>query len=477
MSLVAGSSAERSFVAELAPHLPEWLARQRWFGAKGRPIRAVEVTSRTSLTDAEPLLDLLVLAVSFTDGSPTQHYQLLVGRRAEARGDLEHVTIARVGGCCAYDALWDSVATGWLLEAIREGRTVGDVRFVPEQDATLAPPSGGRVLNGEQSNTSVVFGEHSILKLFRRLKPGVNPDLELHRALRSVGSGEVAALQGAIEGVLDGRPATLAMLQDFAANSADGWAMALASVRDLFAEADLRADEVGGDFAGEATRIGETVAVVHAELAQALGTAERDPRELAAVWSARLDAAVADAPALEQHAAGVRAVYGAVADLPDPVPAHRVHGDLHLGQVLRTPYGWLVIDFEGEPAAPLDERRRPDSPLRDVAGMLRSFDYAAFYQLLSSDPRAFSPERTTTSPLVWHAREWAARNRDAFCDGYARHAGTDPREHGPVLRGYELDKAIYEVVYETRNRPAWVPIPLSSIVRLSSEATSGSGVG
>jgi maltokinase len=464
-----------TFVEELTPHLPEWLGRQRWFSAKGRPIRSVEVAARTSLTDAEPVLDLLVLAVSFADGGPVQHYQLLVGRRAQARGELEHSTIARVDGGSVYDALWDHDATAWLLEAIREGRTVGDVRFVPEEGAALAAPGSGRVMGAEQSNTSVVFGEQSILKLFRRISPGVNPDLELHRALRSVGSTEVAALQGAIEGVLDGRPATLAMLQDFAANSADGWEMALASVRDLFAEADLRADEVGGDFAAEAARIGETVAVVHGELAAALGTTERDPAELAAVWRARLDAALLEAPALAPFAGAIREVYDTVAELPDPIAAHRVHGDLHLGQLLRTPYGWLVLDFEGEPSALLAERSRPDSPMRDVAGILRSFDYAAFYQLLASDPRALATDRPATSPLLWHAKEWTARNRDAFCDGYALQAGVDPRAHGPVLRAFELDKAVYEVVYETRSRPAWAPIPLSSIARLTSGATSGTG--
>ena len=470
-----------SFVDELTPHLPAWLGRQRWFGAKGRPIDAVGVTSVTPLIDSstgpEPLLDLLVLAVSFTDGSPVQHYQLLLGRRDEARGELEHVTIGRVEGRCAYDGIWDPAATAWLLEALRDGRTVGDVRFVPEKGATLAPPGGGRVMGAEQSNTSVVFGDTTILKLFRRLNPGVNPDVEVHRALRSVGSHEVAALQGAIEGVLGDEPATLAMVQDFAANAADGWAMALASVRDLFAEADLRADEVGGDFAGEASRIGETVAGVHAELAQALGTAERDPAELAQVWRARLDAAVAEAPGLAPHVEPIRAVYDAVAASAEPVAAHRVHGDLHLGQLLRTPTGWLILDFEGEPSAPLPQRRRPDSPMRDVAGMLRSFDYAAFFQLLITDPRALSPDRGTTerggsSPLLWHATEWAARNRDAFCDGYALRAGVDPRDHGPLLRAFELDKAVYEVVYETHNRPAWAPIPLSSIKRLISEPMS-----
>ena len=462
---------------ELTPHLPEWLGRQRWFGAKGRPIEAVEVVAATSLADSEPLLDLLVLAVSFSDGTPVQRYQLLLGRRTEVHGELEHHLIGKVGGLCAFDAMGDNDATAWLLEAIRAGATVGPVRFVPEPGAGLAPPGPGRVMTGEQSNTSVVYGDTSILKLFRRLNPGVNPDVEVHRALRAVGSHEVAALQGAIEGVLDGEPATLAMLQDLAANAADGWRMALASVRDLFAEADLRADEVGGDFAGEAARIGETVAAVHAELAQALGTAERDPAELAAAWTARLDAAVAEAPMLEPHVEPIRAVYEAVAAVGEPVAVHRVHGDLHLGQLLRTTTGWLVLDFEGEPSAPLQERRRPDSPMRDVAGMLRSFDYAAFYQLLAADPRAFAADRATPSPLLWHASEWTARNRDAFCDGYARQAGVDPRDHGPLLRAFELDKAVYEVVYETRSRPTWVPIPLSSIKRLTSGAISGSAAG
>ncbi len=466
-----------TFVEELVPHLPEWLGRQRWFGAKGREVSAVEVTSATSLTSptgTEPLLDLLVLAVSFADGGPVQHYQLLVGRRDAARGELEHVTIGRVGGLCAYDALWDHTASAWLLEAVRAGRTIGDVRFVAEEGAALAAPGLGRVMGAEQSNTSVVFGEQTIMKLFRRLNPGVNPDLELHRALRSVGSTEVAALQGAVEGVLHGEPTTLAMLQDFAGNSADGWKMALASVRDLFAEADLRADEVGGDFAGEAARIGETVAIVHAELAGALGTDARDPAELAAGWSARLDAAARDAPVLAPYVDAVRAVYDAVAALSDPIPTHRVHGDLHLGQLLRTTQGWLILDFEGEPSAPLHERRRPDSPMRDVAGMLRSFDYAAFFQLLSTDPGAFADHRSAPSPLLWHAKEWTARNRDAFCDGYAVRAGVDPRRQGPLLRAFELDKAVYEVVYETRSRPNWVPIPLSSIKRLTAGATSGS---
>ena len=341
-----------------------------------------------------------------------------------------------------------------------------------EPDAHIAESGPGRVLAVEQSNTSVSWGEQSILKLFRHVLPGVNPDLELHRALRSVGSNEVAALQGAIEGVLDGQPVTLGMLQDYAANSADGWAMALASVRDLLAEGDLRADEVGGDFAAEASRLGETIAVVHGELRRALGTGEGDPRALAAAWHERLSTTVDEVPALAEHADAVHAVYDSAAELPGGIPTQRVHGDLHLGQTLRTPYGWLVIDFEGEPATPLAERVRLDSALRDVAGMLRSFDYAAFHQLSQWEPAGEWTDPDHDSQMTWRANEWAQRNRAAFCDGYTLSAGADPREQLTLLRAFELDKAVYEALYETRSRPSWAQIPLASIARLTRQAGS-----
>jgi maltokinase len=418
----------------------------------------------------------VLVAVTFDDDSPVQHYQLYVGRREHLRGELEHVVIGQVGDHLAYEGLWDPAVTTHLLEAIRSGRTVGPIRFVPEPGATIASGGMGRVLGVEQSNTSVSWGEQAILKVFRRLLPGVNPDLELHRALRSVGSREVAALQGAIEGVLDGEPVTLGMLQDYAANSADGWAMALASVRDLLAEGDLRADEVGGDFAAEASRLGETVAIVHAELRTALGESESDPRALARSWRERLTSAAGAVPALERHEEAIRAVYDAVEAMPGSIPSQRVHGDLHLGQTLRTPYGWLVIDFEGEPSAPLAERMRPDSALRDVAGMLRSFDYAAFHQVSQWEPGGEWTDPHHDSQMAWRANEWTQRNRSAFCDGYALRAGSDPREQATLLRAFELDKAVYETLYETHNRPAWASIPLASIARLTAEAQSDAGV-
>ncbi|MCW0215151.1 MAG: aminoglycoside phosphotransferase [Pseudonocardia sp.] len=454
---------------ELPVHLPEYLTRQRWFAAKGRPVSAVSVASVTPLVESgELLLDLCLLRIDFGDSPAPDHYQLLVGRRSEPAPDLEYATIGAVGDRIAYDAMWDQDATRWLLNAIRESRSAGDVRFVPEPGAEIPADMPGRILGVEQSNTSVAYGDRSILKLFRRIAPGLNPDLELHRALRRVGSEQVAGLQGAVEGLLDGRPATLGMLQDFAGNSAEGWAMALASVRDLFAEADLYASEVGGDFAGEAQRLGETVAIVHKELAEALGTGTRDGAELGSALTARLAVAAAQVPDLEAFVPGIRAVYES---LSGPVPTQRVHGDLHLGQTLRTPYGWLILDFEGEPSSSLAERTRPDSPLRDVAGMLRSFDYAAYHQVARTGASEGEEHQ-----LQQRADEWASRNRAAFCDGYAAGAGADPREQETVLKAFELDKAVYEVVYETRSRPTWAPIPLGSIARLVTHTHSSPAV-
>jgi maltokinase len=171
----------------------------------------------------------------------------------------------------------------------------------------------------------------------------------------------------------------------------------------------------------------------------------------------RLDNATAAVPALAEHAAAIEAAFSALARTRELVPLQRVHGDYHLGQVMRTDSGWILLDFEGEPGAPIATRSALSSPLRDVAGMLRSFDYASRYLLA---------DQVGPAQLEYRAAEWAERNRDAFCVGYAKGAGRDPREDDVLLRAFELDKAVYEVAYEARNRPDWVRIPLGSIERL-----------
>ncbi|HVE73963.1 MAG TPA: aminoglycoside phosphotransferase, partial [Mycobacteriales bacterium] len=319
------------------------------------------------------------------------------------------------------------------------------------------------VLGGEQSNTSLVFGAGYIVKLFRRLQAGTNPDLEVTSALADAGCPHVAPPFAWMEGDLDGTPTTLAMLQCFLRGASDGWAMATASVRDLFAEGDLHADEVGGDFAAEAARLGAATAEVHRLMAQLLPTGDADAQESAATarqLHQRLDAALEIVPELAPHADALRATYDVIGERTTKVPVQRIHGDYHLGQVLRRQEGWVLLDFEGEPARPLAERVALMSPLRDVAGMLRSFDYAARHLLA---------ERPGEPHLAFRAAEWAERNRAAFTDGYAGAAGEDPRNEDVLLRAFELDKAVYEVVYETRNRPSWLPIPLGSIARLTEE--------
>ncbi|MGW7077747.1 maltokinase N-terminal cap-like domain-containing protein [Streptomyces sp. NPDC054866] len=454
-----------ALLASLDPLLRAWLPRQRWFAGKGRPITDFTLVTATELLPPTAELGLLHLLVRVRQPQvpgqavgahplPADCYQLLVGVRRElpprlAPALIGHVTRGPLAGFTVYEAMHDSRMSGFLLEALRTQARVGKLRFERDPrkdiDADLAP----RVLGAEQSNSSLVYGDTFILKLFRRIVPGVNPDLELPLMLAREGCPQVPAPAAwflADAGDTKDAVNVLGVLQPYLKGTADGWELAL---RELAAERD---------FSDEARALGRATAEVHLALARALPTVTlgRAQVELVADGMAdRLDTAAKAVPALQPYAAALHTTYEALADLgrgEETWTAQRIHGDLHLGQCLRSPAGeWSLIDFEGEPSRPLAERRMPQPPVRDVAGMLRSFDYAA---------RSHEP---------W-APEWAGDCRAAYCTGYAEVTGRDPRMDPVLLRAYETDKAVYEVFYEARHRPDWLPVPLAAIKRL---ATNG----
>ncbi len=441
--------------------LVEWLPRQRWFAGKGRELERVQIVAVHPLSD---VVRHVIVEVLYAAGDP-ERYQLPVTQlprvdrqRSYARIAPAHLDDEIGGPSFYYDALHEPDGTAAIFELIRTSGTAGSLT-----GTTTAPLEKltGLPVGADQSNTSVVYGDAYILKAFRRLAPGLNPDLEITRVLAEGKSAHVAAPLGWIEGTLDGERTTMAVCSQFLRSGTEGWKLALASVRDLFAEGDLHADEVGGDFAAESERLGIATAEVHALLAERLPSRLATADELAdsaAAMLAQLVTAVSVVPQLQPFAGKLREVFAALPESADAgVLAQRIHGDFHLGQVLRVDSGWVLLDFEGEPARPLSERVKPASPLRDVAGMLRSFDYASRFLL---------QDRVDYGNLAYRATEWAERNRGAFCDGYGAAAGADPRDSIQLLRTFELDKAVYEVLYEARHRPSWVSIPLSAIERL-----------
>jgi maltokinase len=429
----------------------DWLPHQRWYAGRGRTLQSVTPAQTTRLDEA---LEHVLLDAVYTDGT-TERYQVFIGWDLEPQPEFAAVaTIGAEGHHTAYDALYDERAARKVLELVDRDVTEGRLYFRREPEAKLPVDAPARVAEVEQSNTSVIYDTAAILKMFRRVLAGINPDVELNRVLARAGCPNVATLLGSVDtSEDDGTPVALGMVTAYAENSAEGWAMATTSVRDLYNEPDLHADEVGGDFSGESYRLGEAVATVHRVLADELGS-EQVPVPVDRMLS-RLASAAAAVSDLGPHVEAAEAAFRALGD--HRITVQRIHGDLHLGQVLRTPQAGLLIDFEGEPGAPLEDRRRPDTPLRDVAGMLRSYEYAPYHLIIDE------PETTQTAR---RAREWADLNRTAFCDGYANVAGYDPRDQADLLRAYELDKAIYEAAYEARHRPSWLPISLRSIARL-----------
>jgi len=430
--------------------LATWLVKQRWFAGKGRGLRDLAIVADTEVVSGDPELRHLIVTVSYD--TTVDYYQVLTGLRQELPDELRHVRIGPSDdGRQAYDGLHDAELTRTLLAGIADGESVGRLRMRKIPGACFDTGLGSLVLGAEQSNTSLVYGEQSILKVFRRLSPGPNPDLE------------VTTAYGWIETTLDGVPTSLAILSRYLRLASDGWSLAATSVRDLYAMEDgtgdgVRAAEAGGDFAGEAYRLGTATAQVHADLAAAFGEdilGDGALRELTEQMFRKLDLAAAAVPELGRYSELIGDAYSSLAKLRDPIPVQRVHGDYHLGQVMRTTEtGWVVLDFEGEPATPLAQRRARSSALRDVAGMLRSFDYAARHQLIGH------PEQFSLNAV---AGDWVRRNASAFCAGYAEAGGQDPDENDVLLRALQLDKAVYEVLYEARHRPSWLQIPLDSL--------------
>jgi maltokinase len=442
--------------------LATWLVDQRWFAGKGHGLRDLAIVADTLVVSGDPELRHLVIAIS--NGTSVDYYQVLAGFRWQLPQRLDHVRIGPDDdGRIGYDALHDSDLTKPLLDGFATEATVNGIQLRKFPDAQFSTGLDSLVLSAEQSNTSLVFGEESILKVFRRLAPGPNPDLEVTGALAKLGSTHIAAPLAWAEARLEGVATILAVLSRYQRLATDGWTLAATSVRDLYALSDsARAQEAGGDFAGESRRLGVATAQIHADLAQAFGTDELPTEavaELTEQMYRKLDITVSAVPDLTKYADMIAASYSRLAKLKGPFPVQRVHGDYHLGQVLRTESGWVVLDFEGEPATPLAQRRARSSPLRDVAGMLRSFDYAARYQLVDS-PSAESPH---VEALHVKARDWAKRNGAAFCAGYAEAGGLDPEANAILLRALQLDKAVYEVLYEARHRPSWLTIPLESL--------------
>jgi trehalose synthase-fused probable maltokinase len=427
--------------------LVDFVTTQRWFGSKTRTVARASIVDRAVLRDTEPRLELQLVEIRFDTGTH-ETYQLLTD------GDL--------------DALADPRRVRELVHMIRGGARLpaedGVVDFGVVQGFTGAGElREARQITAEQSNTSIVFDEELILKVFRRLEAGINPELELLRFLTERGFANIAQLAGWYAYTGKQMDATLGILQRFVAVGQDGWERAL--------DAIVAGDEA---FLDTLRRLGEVTGKMHTILGSDSTDANFCPEETSTESLGLLTATVDeeiesifmdlpdDVPELEPirgRGEEVRERLRLLTNLGGTGRVIRHHGDFHLGQTLWAEDDWVILDFEGEPARSLPERRRKRSPLRDVAGMLRSFAYAASAAVVlrGADPPG----------------DWEHRAREEFLEGYRDTVDLSLVPSGTamdkLLRVFELEKAVYELRYELNNRPDWVGIPVAGIVRMLEE--------
>jgi maltokinase len=456
----------------------------------------------------------VVLVQAHFDGGPPATYQLVLGLRPWDRRLPLAVRSAAVrvpvlpgapaaGGptWAVYDAFTDPVLSSQFLRSLADSRTVSGDGSDRLHFRLLHPPLAIRPgleprpsAPRDESQSTVLYGEEILIKVLRRIWPGVSPEVELLEALDKVGFRGIARPLGMVEATLDGASAPLAVAQTYLRNGTDGFSLALTSLRDLYSDLLIDADGAlplpsdcrqavehqGGSFAGAAAAIGTLTAEMHLALARLRGSPELeagpltrdDLQGIAAEIDSSVEKLLALADArlepLAVHATVLHDLARQVIALEPSGAAIRIHGDYHLGQLLMTDSGWHALDFEGRPSVPIAARRRRHSPIRDLAGMLRSFDYAASValrqQVNSADVSAAS--------LAPFGRAWSALAREAFMHRYlALTAGSgllpdDAAARDLLLTTLQAGQALYEIDYELRNRPDWVAIPLEGMARL-----------
>lgn len=497
--------------------LPEYLLARRWFGGKARNISSVALADVMPLDHGHSQSYITILRVNYADDT-YQHYVLPVSIAHDAN---PKGLITSLNDTVLYDATFNPDFTLALLDAIKHRRLFagpsGEVAasHTPAFESldTTTTQNEPSIMGAEQSNTSIKYGDELILKLFRRLEEGTSPELEIGRFLGDKGFAHTPPLYGALEYNVAEEPITLAILQGFVPNRGDAWSFTLEMVADYFkrgvtpalpeqahlldlANEDMpgQAAEVIGDYLQWAQLLGRRTAEMHIALASdpsdpAFAPEAYTPEYQRAMYDAmtaltgtafgllrgRADSLPAqaqdEASALMSRQDDVQERFRPLLDRSLQAVKTRVHGDYHLGQVLFTGSDFMIIDFEGEPVRVLAERRLKHSPLKDVAGMLRSFHYAAYSGLFDHQKNGGTEEMAT---LEGRADAWQLWVSAAYLRSYlltASNASFLPPTRDDlqvVLDAYLLEKAVYELIYELNNRPNWVMIPLKGILPLIS---------